>query len=96
MVDETYEDVFSKFIQNGHFNIALFNKNTNYDEFYIKDDNFTYYFYKVYNLIFLILYDKNITFEDVNSVKITFNTFNEKFDNTINYLESELKNHKYK
>lgn len=89
MIDESFEETFSNFIENTHFSTALFKKNS-FDEFYVKDNLHTFYYYKIAALTFLIIYDKNIPFDDINSVKITLKTFKEQFDNKENYDESEV------
>ena len=37
----------------------------------------------------IILFDKDITFDDINNVKVTLRTFIDQYDNKDNYHESE-------
>ena len=85
MINETCEDSFKDFIENSHLCSALFKTNTDYEEFYVKDQSHMFYFYKNGDLNFYILYDKETTFDDVNTVKITLKNLKENFDNNENY-----------
>ena len=59
------------------------------DEFYVKDDsNFTFYYYKVDSITFLILFHKETTFDDINSVKLILKASKDKFDTRENYKDS--------
>lgn len=78
-IDDSVEDSFSQFITNTHFATVLFRKG-GYDEFYVKDDVDCFYYYKYGSLTFLILYDKDITFDDVNNVKLNLKTYIESFE----------------
>jgi len=85
MIDESYEEVFSNFIQNVHFSSHILKRNSECDEFYVKDNLYTFYYFKMSALVFLIIYDKDTTFDDVNNVKNTIKTYKEKIDNRENY-----------
>ena len=62
------------------------------DQFYVKDNtNFTFYFYKINALCFLLLFDKDISFEDINAVTSTLKTLKDSFDNKENYKDFEDK-----
>lgn len=59
------------------------------DEFYVKDDsNFTFYFYKVDSIIFLMLFHKETTFDDINAIKLILKVSIDKFDTKENYKDS--------
>ena len=59
-----------------------------YDEFYVKDStNETFYYYRINSLAFFILFDKEKTFDDINSVKITLKALKDNFDNKENYKD---------
>jgi hypothetical protein len=80
MIDDSLSNVFVNFLQNSHFSISLFKKN-DIDEFYVKDDVFCFYFYRIGNITFLILYDKETTIDDMINVKVNLKTFLDQFDN---------------
>jgi hypothetical protein len=79
MLDEEQSGTFSNFIINSHFCTTLFKKN-DFDEFYVKDDNFCFYYYRLGNLTFLILYDKETTIDDMINVKVNLKTFLDQFE----------------
>jgi hypothetical protein len=90
MVDETSEseEIFNNFILNSHFSNNLLEcENSNNgqlcDEYYVKGELFTFYYYRLGELIFLILMDKDTNFDDINTVKVTIKTFKEKFEEKI-------------
>jgi hypothetical protein len=101
MLDEGESEKMWKFIVNCAFVKDLFenestnNTNTNnnaltYNEFYLKNfDEETFYFYKADNEItFLLLFDKDKTFDDINSVKLTLKNMKDVLDNKDNYKDS--------
>jgi hypothetical protein len=79
MIDEEHGTVFANFIQNSHLSTTLFKKGET-DEFYVKDDNFCFYYYKLSNLAFMILYDKETTIDDMINVKVNLKTYIEQFE----------------
>ncbi len=90
MIDETSEseEIFQNFILNTHFSNNLFEKENSSsgmicDEYYVKGESFTYYYYNFGDLIFLILMDKDTNFDDINTVKVTIKTFKEKFEEKV-------------
>jgi hypothetical protein len=85
MINETCEDLFANFVKNTHFSADFFRITPEYDEFYVKDQSNIFYFYKIGELSFFILYDKETSFDDVNTVKITLKALKENFDNNENY-----------
>ena len=94
MLDENLVPVFEKFILNNCFSNILFdnlkeNSQEMTDEFYVKDDsNFTFYFYKVDSIIFLMLFHKETTFDDINAIKLILKASIDKFDTKENYKDS--------
>jgi hypothetical protein len=99
MLDEGESEKMWKFIVNCAFVKDLFeNESTNntnnnaltYSEFYLKNfDEETFYFYKADNEItFLLLFDKDKTFDDINSVKLTLKNMKDVLDNKDNYKDS--------
>ena len=94
MLDENLTGIFEKFILNNCFSNILFgnlkeNSQEMTDEFYVKDDsNFTFYYYKVDSITFLILFHKETTFGDINSVKLILKASKDKFDTRENYKDS--------
>ena len=94
MLDENLVGVFEKFILNNCFSNILFenlkeNTQEMTDEFYVKDDsNFTFYYYKVDSITFLMLFHKETTFDDINSVKLILKASKDKFDTRENYKDS--------
>ena len=63
-------------------------KNIVYDEFYVKDsNNETFYYYRIGSLSFFSLFDKEKTFDDINSVRLTLKATRESFDNKENYKD---------
>jgi len=85
MIDENCEKIFANFINNTHFCTEFFRKTPEFDEFYVKDQSNIFYYYKIGDLIFFILYDHDTSFDDVNTVKITLKTLKENFDTNENY-----------
>jgi hypothetical protein len=85
MIDENCDKIFANFVSNTHFCADFFRKTSELDEFYVKDQSNIFYFYKIGDLSFFILYDKETSFDDVNTVKITLKTLKENFDNNENY-----------
>ena len=94
MINDGESETFEKFILNSPFCDAIFNPNTIYDEFYIKNENnLTFYYYRAEILTFLILFEKDTTFDDINSVKMTLKNLKDSFDNRENYKDTaDLKN----
>ena len=94
MLDENLVGIFEKFILNNCFSNILFenlkeNTQEMTDEFYVKDDsNFTFYYYKVDSITFLMLFHKETTFDDINSVKLILKASKDKFDTRENYKDS--------
>ena len=73
---------------NNAITIAHLEKNIVYDEFYVKDsNNETFYYYRIGSLSFFLLFDKEKTFDDINSVKLTLKATRESFDNKENYKD---------
>jgi len=85
MVDDSFEDIFAYYLLNCHFSSIIFNKSNLTDEFYTKTELFTFYYYKLGNMVFLIIFGKDITFEDINTTKSTLKSFKDQFDNKGNY-----------
>ena len=94
MLDENLVPVFEKFILNNCFSNILFdnlkeNSQEMTDEFFMKDDsNFTFYFSKVDSIIFLMLFHKETTFDDINAIKLILKASKDKFDTKENYKDS--------
>ena len=58
------------------------------DQFYVKDNNyFIFYYYKINALCFLLLFDKETSFEDINTVTSTLKALKDSFDNRENYKD---------
>jgi hypothetical protein len=79
VIDEDCSHILSNFIQNTHLSTTLFKKNET-DEFFVKDENFCFYYYRLGYLVFLMLYDKEITIDDMNSVKLNLKTYLDHFE----------------
>ena len=92
--DQDLKEVYENFLINNTFTNFLFDNEGEClsDQFYVKDNtNFTFYFYKINALCFLLLFDKDISFEDINAVTSTLKTLKDSFDNKENYKDFEDK-----
>ena len=90
MGDENLEEVYQNFLINNIFTNFLFDNEGEClsDQFYIKDNHyFTFYYYKINALCFLLLLDKETTFEDINAVTSTLKALKDSFDNRENYKD---------
>ena len=91
MGDEDLKEVFENFLINNVFTNFLFDNGGEClsDQFYIKDNNyFTFYYYKINALCFLLLFDKETSFEDINAVTSTLKALKDSFDNRDNYKDT--------
>ena len=91
MGDEELKDVYESFIINNVFsNIFFDNEGESLsDQFYVKDNNyFIFYYYRINALCFLLLFDKETSFEDINAVISTLKALKDSFDNRENYKDS--------
>ena len=90
MGDEGLKDVYENFLINNIFTNFLFDNEGEClsDQFYIKDSYFTFYYYKINALCFLLLFDKETSFEDINAVISTLKALKDSFDNRENYKDS--------
>ena len=91
MGDEDLKEVYENFLINNVFTNFLFDNEGEClsDQFYIKDNNFfTFYYYKINALCFLLLFDKETSFEDINAVTSTLKALKDSFDNRENYKDS--------
>lgn len=93
MIDDSlaYIEAFRNFILNSHLSIHIFKKSSDFDEFYLKNEEFTFYFLKISFVSVLILFDKDITFDDINNVKVTLRTYLDEYENKDKYIDSENK-----
>ena len=90
MGDEDLKEVYENFLINNIFTNFLFDNEGEClsDQFYIKDNNyFTFYYYKINALCFLLLFDKETSFEDINAVTSTLKALKDSFDNRENYKD---------
>ena len=91
MGDEELKDVYESFLINNVFSNILFDNEGEClsDQFYVKDNNyFIFYYYRINALCFLLLFDKEISFEDINAVTSTLKALKDSFDNRENYKDS--------
>ena len=90
MGDEDLREVYENFLINNIFTNFLFDNEGEClsDQFYIKDGYFTFYYYKINALCFLLLFDKETSFEDINAVISTLKALKDSFDNRENYKDS--------
>ena len=91
MGDEDLKEVYENFLINNVFTNFLFDNEGEClsDQFYVKDDNyFIFYYYKINALCFLLLFDKETSFEDINAVTSTLKALKDSFDNRENYKDS--------
>ena len=90
MGDEDLQEVYQNFLINNIFTNFLFDNEGEClsDQFYVKDNNyFTFYYYKINALCFLLLFDKDTSFEDINTVTSTLKSLKDSFDNRENYKD---------
>ena len=91
MINENLKNAFENFLINNVFTNIMFDleEDSLHDQFYVKDNNYyTFYYYKINDLCFLLLFDKETSFDDINSVTATLKALKDSFDNNENYKES--------
>ena len=91
MGDEDLKDVYENFLINNVFTNIMFDNDGEClsDQFYVKDNKyFIFYYYKINALIFLLLFDKETSFDDINAVTSTLKALKDNFDNRENYKDS--------
>ena len=82
------EQVFQNFLINNIFSNFLFDEDNISDQFYVKDNNYyIFYYYRINALCFLLLFDKDTSFDDINTVIATLKTLKDSFDNRDNYKD---------
>ena len=82
------EQVFQNFLINNIFSNFLFDEDNMSDQFYVKDNNYyIFYYYRINALCFLLLFDKDTSFDDINTVIATLKTLKDSFDNRDNYKD---------
>jgi len=91
MIDDSlaFIEAFRNFILNSHLSVHILRKNSDFEEFYLKNEEFTFYFFKISFVSVMMLFDKDITFDDINNVKVTMRTYIDQFENNDNYIESD-------
>jgi hypothetical protein len=97
MIDDSngYREAFKNFILNSHLSEIILRKNSapvsEFEEFYLKNDEFIFYFFKINDIFVLILFDYNTIFDDINHMKVVLKTYIDQYENKENYLESDRK-----
>ena len=91
MIDDSnaYKEAFKNFILNSHLSGIILKKHSEFDEFYLKNDEFTFYFFKINDIFVMILFDKDTIFDDINNMKVVLKTYIDQYENKENYLETE-------
>jgi len=91
MGDEELKEVYENFLINNVFTNYMFDNDGECmsDQFYVKDNRyFIFYYYRINALCFLLLFDKETSFDDINAVTSTLKALKDSFDNRENYKES--------
>ncbi len=91
MGDEALKEIYENFLINNVFTNFMFDNDGECmsDQFYVKDNNyFTFYYYRIDALCFLLLFDKETSFDDINAVTTKLKALKESFDNRENYKDS--------
>ena len=91
MGDEELKEIYENFLINNVFTNFMFDNDGEClsDQFYVKDNNyFTFYYYRINALCFLLLFDKETSFDDINAVTSTLKALKDSFDNRENYKDS--------
>lgn len=94
MGDEDLKNIYEYFLINNVFTNIMFDDDGEClsDQFYVKDNNYyTFYYYKINALCFLLLFDKDTSFDDINAVTSTLRALKDSFDNRENYKDSTEK-----
>ena len=79
LLDDSMQDTFRNLLLNIHFTANFLKLDPQCDEFYVKDEFYTLYYLKINNLNFFTLFDKETTFDDINTVKTTLRAFQNQF-----------------
>ena len=91
MGNEELKEVFENFLINNVFTNFMFDNDGEClsDQFYVKDNNYyIFYYYRINPLCFLLLFDKETSFDDINAVTSTLKALKDSFDNRENYKDS--------
>jgi hypothetical protein len=101
MIDDSnaYKEAFKNFILNSHLSEIILRKNQasasefqfECEEFYLKNDEFIFYFFKINDIFVMILFDKDTIFDDINNMKVVLKTYIDQYENKENYLETDRK-----
>ena len=89
--NEELKEVFENFLINNVFTNIMFDNDGEClsDQFYVKDNNYyIFYYYRINALCFLLLFDKETSFDDINAVTSTLKALKDSFDNRENYKDS--------
>ena len=89
--NEELKEVFENFLINNVFTNFMFDNDGEClsDQFYVKDNNYyIFYYYRINALCFLLLFDKETSFDDINAVTSTLKALKDSFDNRENYKDS--------
>ena len=91
MGNDDLKGVFENFLLNNVFTNIMFDNDGEClsDQFYVKDNNYyIFYYYRINALCFLLLFDKETSFDDINTVTSTLKALKDSFDNRENYKDS--------
>ena len=91
MGNEELKEVYENFLINNVFTNFMFDNDGECltDQFYVKDNKyFIFYYYRINALCFLLLFDKETSFDDINAVTSTLKALKDSFDNRENYRDS--------
>lgn len=89
MINEEYGKTFIDFLVNCHFTLNCFAKTSNSDEFYLKSEDFLFYFLNVGTLNIFMIFDNGVSFEEVYNIKKIFKTMKDQIDNKENFEKLE-------
>ena len=95
MGNEELKEVYENFLINNVFTNFMFDNDGEClnDQFYVKDNNYyIFYYYRINALCFLLLFDKETSFDDINAVTSTLKALKDSFDNRENYKDSTESN----
>ena len=95
MGNEELKEVYENFLINNVFTNFMFDNDGECltDQFYVKDNKyFIFYYYRINALCFLLLFDKETSFDDINAVVSTLKALKDSFDNRENYKDSTEEN----
>ncbi len=78
MNEEKNEKLISQFLMNNCFSLYSLRTSNTTDEYYVKTDDYTFYYYKLGIINAYFLFDKDVSMEDINATKTELKNIKER------------------